>query len=78
MSDAARAEPIGGRAGDLLLAQLDDPALLERVPTGATLVLIPDDDHALADYNLALARRVFATGRNVYLYHVRSTTPASS
>jgi uncharacterized protein DUF5647 len=64
-------------AGVLLLAQLGDPGLLERVPAGATLVLIPDDDRALAEHNLALARRVFATGRNVYLYHVRAATPAA-
>lgn len=65
-------------AGDLLLSRLDDPALLEQVPAGATLVLIPDGDPTLAEHNLALARRVFATGRNVYLYHMRAAAPATS
>lgn len=65
-------------AGELLLSQLDDPALVERVPAEATLVLIPDDDPTLAEHNLTLARRVFATGRNVYLYHVRAAAPAIS
>jgi hypothetical protein len=34
---------------------LDDPSIGERLPLGATVVLIPDDDPELADYNLALA-----------------------
>ena len=53
----------------LLRAQIADPALLEQIPDGATLMLIPDDDPELAEHNFALARQLFASGRNVYLYH---------
>lgn len=62
-------------AGELIAAQLADPALLEEIPDGATVILIPDDDPALAEHNLALVREVFARGKNVYLKHVR--TPAA-
>ena len=65
-------------AGEHLRAVFADPALLETIPEGATLVLIPEDDPALARHNFELARHVFATDRNVYLYHVRSVPVAQT
>ncbi len=61
-------------AGAHLAAVMADPTLLEQIPEGATLVLIPDDDPPLAQHNLGLALQAFATGKNVYLYHVRTTS----
>ncbi len=58
-------------AGLFAEAVLDDPALLEHVPAGATLVLVPDDEPDLRLHNLNLAMEAFAIGRNVYLVHVR-------
>ncbi len=59
--------------GEFLQTQLEDPALLEEVPNGATVALIPDDDPELAEHNLNLALESFAAGKNVYLRHVRQT-----
>ena len=57
-------------AGLIAGALLDDPTLLERMPQGATLVPIPDDDPALRQHNLNAALDAFASGRDVYLVHV--------
>ena len=63
--------------GEHLQAVLDNPDILETIPNGATLALIPDDDPALARHNLDLALQLFAGGRNVYLYHhIRPTAAA--
>jgi hypothetical protein len=64
-------------AFDLVQEQLANPELLEEIPSGATLILVPDDDPVLAEHNLRLAREVFATGRNVFLYHVPARLSAT-
>ncbi len=40
-------------AGEFMAAILDNPALLERVPDGATITLVPDDDPDLAEANIS-------------------------
>ena len=60
----------------LLVAGFDDPALLEAVPDGATIVLLPDDDPELAAYNLELGLASIRRGRDVYFRHVRAVAPA--
>ncbi len=57
-------------AGDLLADILRDPALLEQIPDGATLVPLPEDDPPLAAYNLNLGCQVAAEGEDVYFRHV--------
>ncbi|HET8523368.1 MAG TPA: DUF5647 family protein [Thermomicrobiales bacterium] len=49
---------------------LDDPALLDEIPDGVTLVLIPADDPATAEANLAIATAEARRGRNVYIRHM--------
>lgn len=52
-----------------------DPTLLETIPQrGATVVFIPDDDPDLAQANIDMALESFAQGRNVYLYHIRTSS----
>lgn len=52
-------------------AQLADPALAAEVPPGATLVLLPDDDPAHAEAEMALGLVAARQGRNVYFRHIR-------
>lgn len=62
--------------GDMLQAQLANPDLLNEIPNGATVVLIPEDDAELAEYNFGVARTLVARGKNVYLKRVRTAAPA--
>ncbi len=62
--------------GDMLQAQLANPELLNEIPNGATVVLIPEDDAELAEYNFGVARTLVARGKNVYLKRVRTAAPA--
>ncbi len=62
--------------GDMLQAQLANPDLLNEIPNGATVVLIPGDDPELAEYNFGVARTLVARGKNVYLKRVRTAAPA--
>ncbi len=63
-------------AFDLVQAQLANPELLNEIPNGATVVLIPEDDPELAEYNFGVARTLVARGKNVFLKRVRSAAPA--
>jgi hypothetical protein len=66
-------------AGEFTRRALDDPALRATIPDGATLVLIPDDDPALAQFNLGLALQLVARGEDVYLRHLRQrAAPAAA
>jgi hypothetical protein len=49
---------------------LDDPALLDEIPEGTTLVLIPSDDPAIAEANLEIAMAEVRKGRDVYIRHI--------
>ena len=63
-------------AFDLVQAQLANPELLHEIPNGATVVLIPEDDPELAEYNFGVARTLVARGKNVFLKRVRTVVPA--
>lgn len=60
-------------AFELTESVIADPSLLADVPSGAMLVLIPDDDRELAEANLEGAVKAFRRGKNVYLCHVPGT-----
>lgn len=53
------------------LAIHDNPALLEEIPDGVTLVLLPDDDPAFAEANMEIGLGELRRGKNVYFRHVR-------
>lgn len=60
-------------AFDFLDAALADPAVLDRVPEGALLVIVPEDDPELARYNIEIGQQAVLAGRNVYFMHWRIT-----
>lgn len=62
-----------GLGFDLFEAILDDVAILDEIPNGATVVLLPDDDQVLFDANIALGVNAARQGRDVLLRHVRTT-----
>jgi len=52
-------------------AVLADPALLDGIPDGCDLELLPDDDPELAELNVELGLAALRRGFNVYFRHVR-------
>lgn len=54
-------------AGRFFQRVLADPAILDEVPDGATVVLLPDDDPRLAAANLRMADRLIDAGKAVRL-----------
>ena len=80
MSPATEAAPaplnpisdqIVGQTFDLARAVVADPSILDEIPEGCTLVLLPQDaDEAFVEANLAIALRAARRGRNVYIRHV--------
>lgn len=56
---------------------IDDPAILEEIPDGATLVLLPDDEPDLARENLRLGIETAQRGEDVYIRHVKSLQSTS-
>jgi hypothetical protein len=64
-------EQIVGQTFDLARAVVADPSILDEIPNGCTLVLLPQDaDEAFVEANLAIALRAARRGRNVYIRHV--------
>ena len=52
-------------------AGLSDTSLLEDIPRGVTFLLLPDDDPAFVEREIALAAAAAREGKDVYLRHVR-------
>lgn len=57
---------------------IDDPAILEEIPDGATLVLLPDDEPELARENLRIGVMAAKRGEDVYFRHVTNLSSAPS
>lgn len=53
------------------LAIFEDPSRLDDIPDGITLALIPDDDEALARWNLDMALGAARSGKDVLIRHIR-------
>jgi len=59
-------------------AIVDDPALLEKIPEGATVIFLPDDDPELATANRAMGPAALDRGEDVYFRHVRHVAHAAA
>lgn len=53
---------------------LNDPALLDEIPDGATVVLLPDDDPGQTNANIDLAVDSARDGSNVYMRHIETSS----
>jgi hypothetical protein len=64
---------------DFTQAILVDPSLLDDVPHGATLVLLPDDDPEFVERSIQRGVEAIRHGRDVYFRHhaaaARDTRP---
>jgi hypothetical protein len=55
----------------LIEAAMDDATVLDGIPSGATLVLLPVDDPAYVDQAIAVGLEAVHRGRDVYFRHLR-------
>lgn len=66
--------PVMDRAFELIFAftraEVADPSIMEGMPTGVSLTLIPDDDPELAAYAIKGGVTSVQRGKNVYFLHV--------
>ena len=53
------------------LAIIADPSMLDDIPNGVQLVLLPDDDPDLVQTNIAIGLKAIRQGKDVYFRHVR-------
>jgi len=60
-----------GTTFDFIRAAAADPEVLDKVPDGATLVLIPDDDAELSAAEVEHGIAAVRWGDNVYFRHIR-------
>lgn len=54
----------------------ENPEILDEIPDGATLVLLPDDDPSLLQEKMELGMRALRRGEDVYFRHVKSPSTA--
>ena len=59
-------------AGEFLQAVVADPSLVESIPFGASVFLIPADDPVMVEANLRGARRAHEAGQTVHVHHLPS------
>ena len=58
------------QTADLIEAAMDDASVLDDIPNGAMLVLLPADDPAFSEEALALGLKAVREGWNVYFKHL--------
>jgi hypothetical protein len=80
MSDVKQAKSVVERYYELSDAFTDayfeDVSILEDIPNGSTLVLLPDDDTELTEFGLEQAVRSARNGSDVYIRHFPRCKPA--
>jgi hypothetical protein len=80
MTDVQQAKTIDQRDQELhsafVRAYVEDVSILEDIPNGSALILIPDDDPELAKTNLNRAVEAAQNGYDVYIRHFPRTTPS--
>ena len=76
----AQAKSLKTRDNDLHSAFIDayfeDVSILEDIPNGSALILVPDDDPELAEANIKRAVEAAQNGYDVYIRHFLRAKPA--
>ncbi len=67
----ARVERAIDGAFDFLRSAIDDPSMLDHVPTGAQIVLVYDDDPALSEANRQAGAEIERAGGSTYVHRVK-------
>lgn len=79
MTEVQQAKSVTERDIELSVAFVnafyDDVSILDDIPNGSTLVLLPDDDPELAKFNLEQAVRSAQNGADVYIRHFPRAKP---
>jgi hypothetical protein len=57
------------QTSDLIIAAMDDAGVVEDIPHGSVLILIPPDDPEFAEETIAVGLRAVRQGHNVYFKH---------
>jgi hypothetical protein len=57
---------------------VEHPEVAERIPTGAIVILMPEDDPELAHWNLEVARQQRTPGQPLVCVHIRELAPERS
>ncbi|MGH2534596.1 MAG: DUF5647 family protein [Thermomicrobiales bacterium] len=55
---------------DFLRAQITDPALVDEIPDGATLILLPIEAPGMIEANIEIGLASLRRGENVYFRYV--------
>lgn len=64
------------RGFDLFEAALRDPSVLDDIPDGVTLVLLPMDDSDDIVHGIQLGLEALDRGEDIFFKHVRDRDPA--
>lgn len=56
----------------------EHPEILDKIPPGAHLVTIPNDDPALAEENAKIVRKLKGKGTPVVIVHINSPKPIAA
>jgi hypothetical protein len=80
MTDVQQEKTIDQRDQELhsafVRAYVEDVSILEDIPNGSALILVPDDDPELAETNLGRAVEAARRGYDVYIRHFPRTKPS--
>ena len=53
----------------------DNPEVMDKIPPGAELVILPIDDRKLSDYNKKMADNMYSQGKTVFLVRMKRPEP---
>lgn len=61
-----------GLAGAFTQTVLNDPAVMDHIPSGVTIIFLPEDDPSFIETNIRVGIAAIRRGEDVYFLHVHS------